>query len=257
MKGAGWLGSPNPTSDTTTARLIGVPCAGASHAFYSSWSRDAPSCLEIRPVRMPGRGGPRAQLASIREFGEAIAQEITDEADPRPLAVLGHSFGGLVAYETARCLSRRANRAPALLVVSGVAAALTSGDGYDAGQPSDAGLLTYLREMGGTPKEILADPDFTAFLLPQLRRDLALCREARHTDRIRLDIPIWAVAGSHDAAADVGSMRSWLTLGSEGSSVFSYPGGHFAINAPEARRDLLTRITTTLLTPSILSGVPT
>ncbi|MEU7894067.1 alpha/beta fold hydrolase [Nonomuraea sp. NPDC049152] len=256
MKGSTWLGPRTQAMDGATARLVAVPCAGASHAFYSSWVRDAPSCLEVRPVRMPGRGGPRVELAGVREFGEAIAQEITDEDDPRPVAVFGHSFGGLVAYETARCLRQRAGHPPALLVISGVAAAPPADGGLDAGQASDAELLAYLRDMGGTPKEILADPDFTDFLLAQLRRDLALFRGARHTDLIRLGIPIWAVAGSQDAAADAPAMRAWLSFGSDRSSVISYPGGHFAINASEARRDLLARITETVLTSTTASHIP-
>ncbi|MEU1019861.1 alpha/beta fold hydrolase [Streptomyces sp. NPDC005900] len=78
--------------------------AGGSSAEYLPWA-DELTDVQLWGVRLPGRSARLAEPAhaALRPLVTALVREAVFTA---PYVLFGHSFGGLLAYETARALRR-------------------------------------------------------------------------------------------------------------------------------------------------------
>lgn len=76
--------------------------------MYRAWGQIAPRQVAVCAVELPGRGSWIAEAPFIRlmPLVRALGDEIAPLLD-RPLALFGHSMGGLVAFELARLLRQR------------------------------------------------------------------------------------------------------------------------------------------------------
>jgi surfactin synthase thioesterase subunit len=136
-------------------------------------------------------------------------------------------MGARVAWALAHALRERGLPAPQALHVACCAA-----PGSDPGPPDwtgrDADLTRYLRELGGTPDEVLAEPTLMAGLLPVLRADLAVLGGHRgFRPAAPLDVPIHAYAGRDDREVPAHRMRGWAAETGAGFALHEVTGGHF------------------------------
>jgi surfactin synthase thioesterase subunit len=89
---------------------------------------------------------------------------------------------------------------------------------------TDADLVDWLRRLGGTPEQVLAEPDLLEVLLPTLRADLAVA--AGRADGV-LPVPIRAFAGRADAEAPTALMCGWSAVTTAAFALDELDGGHF------------------------------
>lgn len=220
-------------------RLLCLPHAGGGTVAYRAWAPLLPE-FEVWAVALPGRehrfGEPLA--TTLPEIVHPIADALTTGSfSDRPLTIFGHSMGAVVAFELARELSRR--RVPLHhLIVSGCRAP-------DELEPlpvhalPEADFRRALRELGGTPPEVLAHDELMALLGPILRADFRVLAEHRHLSAAPLTVPITALAGEDDRRADPATMRAWKRHTSGPFELHPFPGGHFFL---EPERDAVLSI---------------
>ena len=95
---------------------------------------------------------------------------------------------------------------------------------------SDERLVARLRDLNGTPEEILAEPDLRPLILPIVRADFALCDSYVYMPAAALDCAISAFGGVHDPATGRAELEAW---GAETRAVFSLTmlhGDHFFLH---------------------------
>jgi medium-chain acyl-[acyl-carrier-protein] hydrolase len=215
-------------------RLLCFPYAGASTAAFSAWPAGLPATIEVWAVQAPGRGwrlGERP-LRRMQPLLDGIVDEIeTAWTDRRPFALFGHSMGALVAFEVARELRRRAVALPSHLVVSGAAAPHLPLEGEPLHRLRDEKLLDELRDLNGTPPEMLDNPKLRKLLVPIVRADLELGETYRYTEELPLPFPIAALAGAADRAVPTARMTEWRRHTSTGFSLALHDGDHFFIHS--------------------------
>jgi len=171
-----------------------------------------------------------------------LLETLTDALYPhldRPFALFGHSLGALLAFEVTRALRRRGAPLPAGLFV----AACEAPDRLPSAQlhllPDDA-LVAELRRLGGTPEQILRDPDFQALLLPIVRADLAVRETYAYAAEPPIPCPITVMIGSHDPQVDAAAAESWRLHTTAPTRVRRFWGDHFFVSG--ARADVLSAI---------------
>lgn len=81
--------------------------------------------------------------------------------------------------------------------------------------------------MGGTPVEVLEQPELLAGLLPTLRADLTVLSTHDFHPETPLDIPVHAFAGTEDPEAHPERMTDWARETRDRFSLTPIPGGHF------------------------------
>ncbi|MDH6121017.1 medium-chain acyl-[acyl-carrier-protein] hydrolase [Kitasatospora sp. GAS204A] len=228
-------------------RLICFHPAGAGAYLYRSWAKLLPADVELLAVQLPGREG-RLGEPCLTDYREAVAQThaVLRPRLDRPYAFFGHSMGAMLAYGVTRAVAEHGDRLPGRLLVSGC-----PGPGSSSRKPgreawSDDELVEDLREMGGTPEEVLTQPDLLELILPTLRADFAICAgyHAEPPTGPALNIPVSVLAGLDDtvAAAD---LDRWSATTSAGSSVRMFSGGHFFLTG-ESQDQVLAAVTSDL-----------
>lgn len=237
--------SPRPSAPV---RLVCFPHAGGGAGAYRDWAAALPDTVEVLSVQYPGRedrtGDPLPD-----SMPDLIAQLA---ADLRPFwnrttVVFGHSMGAAVAYETVRALRDQGLPEPDHLLVSGRRAPdrFLGGDVHRSGE---AGLRAELEQLGGTPPEVLADPDLSAAILRYVHHDYRLIENHHPQPGPPLTCPTTVVLAQDDPLLLSEHVPDWHRLTTGPADVVELPGDHFYL---VPHRDLLLRTILDRLDPAL------
>lgn len=153
-------------------RLIGFPYAGGGPSLFRGWPSELLQDIELCAVHLPGREARMKEqpIGDLRRVVAELAKAIEPVCD-RPVALFGHSIGGLLAFECARELRRRYGIEPVHLFVSGCPAPQIRDQDRLCELP-DEEFVERMRHFNGTPREILDHAEMMELMLPTLRADL-------------------------------------------------------------------------------------
>jgi medium-chain acyl-[acyl-carrier-protein] hydrolase len=224
-----------PTKKPGRCRLFCFPYAGGGASLFTAWNSLSPAA-EVVAVQLPGRENRLREPPATRL--EDIVPSLLEAIEPQlfgPWAVFGHSFGGLLAYETARAAVRDGHHQPEAVFVS----ACRPPD-VESRFPkllhtlSDEELIAALEDLGASPSPILSDPEMRRLVLPAVRADIELCETYEFVPDDVLEAPIVAFSGADDHHADPAEMKRWreFTHGSYNQRIV--PGGHFFLKTDPA-----------------------
>ncbi|MEX5635152.1 thioesterase II family protein [Parafrankia sp. FMc2] len=213
-------------------RLVVLPHAGGWPSAFRPWRGVLPPGVELLAGQFPGRGMRQGEplLRRVEPLADGLGRALM-ELEPLPFAVVGHSFGSVVAYELTRALER-AGMPPELLVVSARQAPCFPSRPPYAHLSSDADLLRHVLRIGGTPAELAHRTDLMRRMLPAIRADL----EALETYRRPVSgstTSMLALGAVDDPLVEADRLSLWSleTTGEFTQRTFS--GGHFFIYQPE------------------------
>lgn len=234
-----WLLRPGP-NPRAALRLFCFPYAGGSANIFHSWPQGLPASVEVCAVQLPGRGSrlletPFTNLNQlVRAAAEALLPHLSE-----PFALFGHSMGARICFEFTRHLEKEHGIKPTHLFVSGCRAPQipdTEPPIYDLPEPE---FLEELRELSGTPQEVLDHPELMQLMLPLLRADFEVAQtySCPSVDE-PLDRPVTVFGGLQDEDITREHLEAWRALTSGPFSLYMFPGDHFFINTS---RSLLLR----------------
>ena len=227
-----------------SVKQLGVFSSGA-HAFCFPYAGG--SATSLRPLEETVNPEISLHLATLpgrgRRFGEPATSDISvlvngfcdaiERIAPQRFVLFGHSMGGILAFEVARALRRRRNRfKPVALVASGVSAPhlfAREEKEHRYNLPRDE-FVDYLRELEGTPPELLEHKEALDVMLPTLRRDFELCDNYRFVMEAPLSVPIVVLSGEDDHHVQGKKVTDWSLHTTTGCRVHRFSGGHFFLN---------------------------
>lgn len=216
-------------------KLFCIPFSGGNAYSYSGFRKYLPADLELCGLELPGRGKRIAEplLYRVEAMTEDLLRQIDDKIDGR-YAIFGHSLGALLAFTLCRTISAKGLNLPGILFLSGQTAAslMVPGEKYNL---DDDELLQLIREMEGTPEELLADPDFLHYFLPVIKADFQSVAAYRHVPSgPAMKIPIAVLLGKQDLTSKEDASL-WQLETESTFSIHQFEGGHFFIfNETEA-----------------------
>jgi surfactin synthase thioesterase subunit len=222
-----------PPKDSARTRLLCFHYAGGSATMFRQWPQLLPWSVVPVAVQLPGRADRFIEppYDRMKPLVDDLIEVIAPLLD-RPFACYGVSMGARVAWALAHALRERAMPMPRALYV-----AASGGPTLDNGdwrwQDREDGLEGYVREMGGTPPAVLAEPKLLAALLPTLHADLTVLSTHGFQAATPLDVRIRAFAGIGDDEATPDRMRAWSVETSAGFDLDILPCGHFFDAASE------------------------
>lgn len=240
----GWLRHYGPRG-SGRVRLLCFPYAGGTASAFRDWPRLLPAAVEPVAVQLPGRADRHAEPAYERM--EPLVEGLVAALGPvldRPYACYGVSMGARVALALAHALRAAGLPLPERLFVASSAAPVLRRPVRGWAEP-DAGLVAYLRDLGGTPPRVLADPELLALFLAPLRADLTVVGTCPPPARPPLPVSVRAFVGADDTEAPPERMRPWARETTAGFELDVLPGGHFP--GPAATQLMLDLIAVDLL----------
>lgn len=223
-------GSLNPNA----GRLFGFPYAGTGAAVFASWRDTGFDAVDVYAAMLPGRDGLLRQtpLDSIDVLAERSADGIaeivaTQPGEKRPLILVGCSFGGIVAFETAHRLTQRGITVDALMV-----AACRPPHAIEVTEPvtdlPDEEMVMKLKIWyGAIPDELIRNPEMLKLLLPAIRGDMRAYETYQYTERTPLDCPLMAVGGGDDKIISNRHLSDWRRHTRGRFTTRTFAGDHF------------------------------
>lgn len=222
-----WIKRPRRHNSTAAVTLLCFHHAGGSASTFRTWPGLIDPAVELIAVQLPGRAD-RFNETPFDDFSllaEAAVEAITPLLD-RPFAFYGVSMGARLAWTVTLKLREQSLPMPVRLFLACEPAPVHD-NGSQPWQSWPGGLAGYMRDLGGTPPEVLAEPDLLRALLPTLQADLIALTTAPGRPATPLEVPVHSFAGTTDSVASPARMAAWAAETSSGFELDSIPGGHF------------------------------
>jgi medium-chain acyl-[acyl-carrier-protein] hydrolase len=222
--------STSHLNDRAAVRLFCFPYAGGGSMIYRAWLRDLPPSIDAIPARLPGREARlnEVPLKRIEPLADALCEAMRPLLD-RPFALFGHSMGAKLAFEVARRLSA-AGFEPLHLFVSGARGPQAPGTDASVYNLPEPEFIEKLRELNGTPNEVLEHPELIRLLIPLLRADFESVHTYRYQAGLMLGCPITAYGGLKDRDVSSEHLSAWRKETAASFVQRMLPGDHFFIN---------------------------
>ncbi|MCA4900319.1 MAG: thioesterase [Cytophagales bacterium] len=217
------------------------PFAGGSRYSYNGIASLVSPSLNLVPFEYPGRG--LRILEPLQSNMDKIVDDLFDKISEYPLdhpyIIYGHSMGTIVGYLITKKIEKKGLPLPRALFFSGA-----SGPSARSRMPirhnlPRAEFIRSLRELGGSPDEILNDPEVMNFYEPILRADFEAIEKYEYETTMPFDIPIYVITGA-DEDVTVEQACSWRIETSSDFEQVQFSGTHFFIF--EHERELLSYI---------------
>ena len=171
-------------------------------------------------------------FTSLLPLVHAVAPEIEPYLD-KPFAFFGHSMGAMIAFELARHFRRELCLLPSHLLISGRRAPHLPRTEKDLSSLSDPDFLDSLRELNGTPKEVLENRELMQLMSTLLRADFAVCQRYTYRHEPPLACPIMAFGGLSDREVSRKQLDAWREHTSASFALRMLPGDHFFLNSDQ------------------------
>lgn len=216
-------------------RLYVFPYAGGNSAAFIPWSRGLGPDIELAVIHLPGRGLRMAEpsQSSLRDIAMSIAGTIAQD-NAANFAFFGHSMGAVLMLEVARIATLMQLRRPQLMIASGCRwPGQLEPEGVHE-LPDDA-LIERLRDMCGTPDEVLDNREMMEIALPALRSDFAMLDTYRYRPGIAINTPLHVFAGQDDAIVKAEHLDGWLTETEQPGAVHWFEDAHFFIHSQQEK----------------------
>jgi medium-chain acyl-[acyl-carrier-protein] hydrolase len=229
------LPDPSGSSGSGSLRLFCFPYAGGGATSYRRWPTALADDAEIFAVQPPGReerlGDPA--FTDLPSLLAELLPRLLPYLDV-PFAFFGHSMGALICAEAARTLHSEHSCTPSHMFVSGSRAPHLVRHRRTLHLLPDDALIDAIRDLNGTPDELLRHPEMMRLLLPLLRADFSILGKYAYQPGPMLTCPITVLAGDRDPLVDEAGMRGWqdLTVGATDIQIFS--GDHFYLRSSQA-----------------------
>lgn len=219
--------------DPVATLLVCFPHAGGNAVDYHTVEPSLDDQLRVVAYQPPGRTIRHSDLPppDLGWILDELAEPLATLTEERDVVFLGHSFGGLIAFEAAHRLREMGRKLPRLLIASAslppscIEAASAQWD-YPATCTSGE-LFDYLVATGGVPSELVEHRNAFLPMMPSLQAEYEVLRSYKLADRPALSLPIVTIAGDRDQLVSANAMEHWKDLFAEVRACHSIDAGHF------------------------------
>ncbi|CAN9503548.1 unnamed protein product [Ophioblennius macclurei] len=222
-------------SPDAVARLVCFPWAGGGSLHYARWGHVLSSSVEVFAIKLPGREsrGKEAFFSSMQQIVDEVIEVLLPSLQEKPFALFGHSFGACACFAVADALKKRHNMEPLHVFLSGASAPYSEVriQATKRSDLSDDDFLKWLISIGGTPPELLSNPEVLRLFLPALKADLHVVESYRYDkpDAPFLSCPVSCFDGKEDVPHD---LQAWKEMTSGDFTVRMLDGSHFYLKDP-------------------------
>lgn len=223
-------------------RMFCFPHAGGTAQDYKKWIQYLPDGVELYAAQLPGRA-ERMSEDLCSDFNFLVNNLVTNIL---PLinvtyVFVGHSLGGIIAFEVAKAIRKLNYGLPDHLFIIG-----RTGPNIPEVNPTydlaDDDFIDYLRLQSGTHEQILGDRDVMKFFLPIIRNDMKLADTYHYWYQKDqpLPCPIHVFWGSEETNMKVDELEDWANETSGSFSIDQFDGHHFFLH--EQTKNVVSKI---------------
>ncbi|PCC14213.1 MULTISPECIES: thioesterase II family protein [unclassified Pseudoalteromonas] len=224
-----WFIIPKPVFKPRL-RVFCFPYAGGNATTYIPWAEHMPHGVELVAVQPPGRA-TRIMEPALDEMDKIIKDLMlcSDYITETPYIFIGHSLGSRMAFALAIALEASGFDGPQHFIASGSRAANICALDSDFHTLPDNLFIEKLKDLNGTPQEVLDNLELIQFLLPLLRADFRIAYKYQSPE-IKIHCPITVLGGDADDEVTSSQLAAWEQLTSYQTEIHYVKGDHFFID---------------------------
>ncbi|KAF7767751.1 hypothetical protein PCIT_a3839 [Pseudoalteromonas citrea] len=193
-----WVVTPEK-KDSKATRLLCFPYAGGGISSFWSWSKLVASNIEVNIIQNPGKGS-HFKTPPIDDMEMLVTQLMPNlkEVLSGDYIIFGHSLGSRIGFEVARRALSCGLNAPKHFFVSGSGSPDKTCLKKTPRELSDREFIQQLKDIDGTPKEVLESQELMELYLPMLRADFKIAENYffNGSDVIPCDVTV--ITGKED-----------------------------------------------------------
>ncbi|MFK3863718.1 thioesterase II family protein [Pseudoalteromonas rhizosphaerae] len=225
-----WLYIPKPNVNAHV-KLICFPYAGGSTRSFSNWVKILPDYVELIMIAMPGRGSRFSEASA--DCMDTLTDTLLNELSPhlsRETIFFGHSLGARVAFEVYRKLKKSGVQGPCHFIASGSANPGKDRSAENTHSLSDTDFIKKLRNLNGTPPEVLENEELMTLFIPVLRADFKLADTYCYNGSEQLPCNVTVFMGLDDEISEQEQL-AWQHFFSGQLTFKKFNGDHFFIDS--------------------------
>lgn len=220
----------------TRARVFCFAYAGGGTTMYVPWRKYLPADISLCLIRLPGRESriKETPLIDYEKVVDSIAMNMQSFLD-KPYIFFGHSFGGILCYDTTIDISKRNWPLPKKIILSAVitpnhlSQVISPKEQQELIAMSDGDYLEVVsKKLAIIDNEIQQNPELLRHILPALRADTILFFKRTQLPIEKTTVPIVFLYNQDDHEV-IDGFNSWNELIGKDFDKFCFPGGHFEI----------------------------
>jgi len=214
---------------TDRINVFMLPFAGASKYSYKFFETVGNRKLNFISLELPGRGSRFAEpLLKDLDAMATDAFRHFNKRDREPYIIYGHSMGSIVGYLLARKIIKEKLRPPNFLFLTGRGGPSSPRREPDFHKLPREEFIAKIKQLGGSPDEVLSDPKILDFFEPILKADFEAVATYKYQPDEKLDIPIVIGIGTHEGISLEEAM-SWQAETLQEIELVQFQGNHFFI----------------------------
>ncbi len=216
---------------TAKRRLFCFHGAGQSASMFLGWDEKFDHATELVALELPGRSeGQQPDQKTIHEIIDALLPEMQALLD-KPFAFFGHSFGGLLAFETLKKLTEKDASKPEHFFVSASLPPFLVESKRTAviAALADDNLGLHFPELNS-----LEDSELKQLTTRLLKHDFKLIEAYEYDPFPLFEVPTTAFAAKHDLLIAAEDVKEWGRITSKSFSFYELDKHHnFIDNEPD------------------------
>ena len=209
--------------------LFCFPFAGGNKYSYNHFLPFAAKKIKIIPLELPGRGARMREpfITNMNEMVSDLYKIIVHDLS-KPYAFYGHSMGAVLAFLMVKRIVNDNLTPPVYLFVSGKEAPSVSNKNPIRHLMPREEFIAELREMGGSPEQLLDDDELMNFFEPVLRADFQAMELYEYEKTSPLQIPVLAMIGLDEDITEE-EVQAWQEETIQKIEIMKFEGKHFFI----------------------------
>lgn len=219
------------TTGNESRRIICFHSMGVGASLFTNFLLNPPADTDVIAIQLPGREN-RSGEAHINNIDDVVDQlmPLISEYLDKPYVVWGHSFGGIIAFETIKRLKGLGLRLPSHFNIS----ATIAPNLVELWQNRDV-VIRILNENNRAEylvalSRYIEDPEFIERILPVMRKDMPLLTSYNFREDHRLDVPITCWAGKQDDMVYTDEVFEWEKFTTDKFTKIEVDGDHWFLN---------------------------
>jgi len=211
--------------------LIALPFAGGNSYSFQQLQPHLADNINFVPVELPGRGVRISEdlitdiNVLVNDIFETVKAIIIEEKE---YVILGHSMGALLGYLLLDKIEKSNLPLPLHFFASGANAPAFEREEEMIYKMPKINFIDKLRELGGSPKEVLENETIMEFFTPILRADFEVVETYQHQQSKPLNVPTSVLIGTEDKIT-LTSANQWQNEFNPTIKVYEFSGKHFFI----------------------------
>ncbi|MED3394086.1 thioesterase II family protein [Bacillus wiedmannii] len=207
--------------------------AGGTVRHFYKWKRQQQFDIEIIPIELAGRGSRVKEpfYENMESAVQDLYNKIVKQIDETPYVILGHSMGGILAFEITKKIQQSAHNLPIFVIVSGRRPPHIIINQFPASHSEHdiKEILTNLKKIGGVP-ENLGNSSISELFLPVLKADLELIQTYDYyLNNIKLNAPLLILYANNDPLTKEKHIEEWDCYTIKSCEFIEFEGDHFFI----------------------------